>query len=173
MLSNDLSMGSVILAYILVNHLPFDIGLMFCKSLPVTLVTTVFSQLFKALGIMKFVGVCFDAFKENPSAYYPIPVFGPILYAILLGNMAGLVLKGLNGHVENGMPWPVQNGEYGSLGLCWLVIICNFPCSFSHKTTFPHDKYIASQVCSVRHFIIFLSTTPLVRLAVFCGVISP
>jgi hypothetical protein len=39
-----------------------------------------------------------------------MPVFGPILYATLLGNMGGIVMKGLEGHVANGMPWPVQNG---------------------------------------------------------------
>jgi hypothetical protein len=153
MLANDLSMGSAILAYILVNHSPFDIGFMFCSTLPVKLVTTVFTQLFKSMGVMKFVSVCFEAFKDSPSAYYPIPVFGPILYAILLGNMSGIVLKGLDGHVANGMPWAVQNGEYGSLGLCWLTF-CNFPCSFSHKKTFPITNMLLhrSVLCDILSF---------------------
>jgi hypothetical protein len=28
----------------------------------------------------------------------------------MLGNMGGFVLKGIEGHVGSGMPWPVQNG---------------------------------------------------------------
>ena len=112
MLSNDLNFASCILAFILVNYTPYDVGFYFCNTLPVTLITTVFTQLFKAMGIMGFVRACFGAFKDNPSSYYPIPVFGPILYATLLGNMSGLILKGLEGHVGNGMPWAVQNGKY-------------------------------------------------------------
>ena len=111
MLANDINMASCILAFIIVNYTPFDIGYMFCKTLPITIVTTSFAQLFRSLGIMKFVNVCFETFKDTPSAYYPIPVFGPILYATLLGNMGGFVMKGLEGHFQNGMPWPVQNGR--------------------------------------------------------------
>lgn len=110
MLSSDLNMASCILAYILVNYTPMDIGYKICDSLPVTIVTVSFSQLFRSLGIMKFATACFEAFKDNPSAYYPIPVFGPIIYATLLGNMGGFFMKGFEGHLANGMPWPVQNG---------------------------------------------------------------
>ena len=79
MLSSDINMAACIAAYILVNHLPLDLGYLLCNTLPVTLVTTSFAQLFRSLGIMKFVTVCFEAFKDNPSPYYPIPVFGPIM----------------------------------------------------------------------------------------------
>lgn len=103
-------MAGTILAFLIINYSPFDIGYKLCRTLPVLLITTSFAQLFRSTAVMKFVNVCFEAFKESPSAYYPIPVFGPILYATLLGNMSGLVLKGFNGHFGNGMPWPVQNG---------------------------------------------------------------
>jgi hypothetical protein len=89
MLSNDLNVASCILAFVLVNYFPFDLGFKFCKTLPMTMVTVSFAQLFRSLGLIKFTTVCFEAFKDNPSAYYPIPVFGPILYATLLGNMGG------------------------------------------------------------------------------------
>jgi len=111
MLFNDINMASCILAFWFVNYSPMDVGYRLCNTLPVTIVITSFAQLFRSVAIMRFAGVCYDAFKEAPSAYYPIPVFGPILYATLLGNMGGLVAKGLEGHVMNGMPWPVQNGE--------------------------------------------------------------
>lgn len=112
MLSNDLNMASVIAAFVLCNYTPYDFGLKLCKTLPVTIITTSFAQLFRALGVCKFVDVCFQAFKETPSAYYPIPVFGPIIYATLLGNMGAFLLKGFEGHIKNGVPWPVQNGVF-------------------------------------------------------------
>jgi len=111
MLSNDLNMGSCILAFIIVNHTPYDIGYMICNTLPVTIVTTSFAQLFRSTAIPKFVMVCYETFKDNPSPYYPIPVFGPIMYATLLGNMGGFLTRGFEGHISNGMPWPMQNGK--------------------------------------------------------------
>lgn len=111
MLSNDVNFASCIIAFIVVNYSPGDIGYKVCCTLPVTLLITSSAQLFRASGIMKFVAACYDTFKDSPSSYYPIPVFGPILYATLLGNMAGFLMKGLEGHVANGMPWPMQNGR--------------------------------------------------------------
>ena len=110
MLSSDLNMASCIIAFVLINYTPFDIGYRICSSLPVTIVTVSFAQLFRSLGIAKFASFCFETFKDNPSPYYPIPVFGPIIYATLLGNMGPLFVKGFNGHLKDGMPWAVQNG---------------------------------------------------------------
>jgi len=112
MLSNDLNVGACILAFVLVNYTPFDIGYKLCNTLPVKIVTVMFSQLFRSSGVMKFTTVAFEAFKDAPSAYYPIPVFGPILYGTLLGNMGGFFMKGFEGHIMNGMPWPFQNGLF-------------------------------------------------------------
>jgi TRIC channel len=81
MLSNDLNVASCILAWIFINCMPFDIGYKICKTIPVVLVTTSFAQLFRSVGIIRFVNTCFNEFKLTPSSYYPIPVFGPILYA--------------------------------------------------------------------------------------------
>lgn len=111
MLASDINFGCCIIAFVLVNYTPFDIGYTLCSSLPVTILYTSFAQLFRSSGVMGFVKACYGAFKDNPSPYYPIPVFGPILYATLLGNMGGIIMKGLEGHVQNGMPWPVQNGK--------------------------------------------------------------
>lgn len=110
MFSNDLNMAACIVAFVLVNYTPFDVGYKVFGSVPGQAVTAMWAQLFRALGLMKFSDVCFEAFKDNPSAYYPIPVFGPIMYGTLLGNMGGFLMKGLEGHFANGMPWPVQNG---------------------------------------------------------------
>lgn len=110
MLSNDLNIAACIAAFVLVNYIPFNLGYKILGSVPGTLVTVSFAQLFRSLGVMKFTSVCFEAFKDSPSAYYPIPVFGPIVYATLLGNMGGFFMKGFEGHIMNGMPWPFQNG---------------------------------------------------------------
>jgi hypothetical protein len=111
MFYNDLNMASCILAFILVNYTPFDIGYKILNTLPLTIITVSWAQLFRSLGLMRFIDVCYDSFKHIPSEYYPIPVFGPIMYGTLLGNMGGFIMKGLDGHFVNGMPWPVQNGK--------------------------------------------------------------
>lgn len=80
MLSNDLNMASCIVAFILVNYTPMDIGFRILDSLPMALVTVSFAQLFRATGLIRFVNTCFEEFKQAPSKYYPIPVFGPIIY---------------------------------------------------------------------------------------------
>lgn len=80
MLSNDLNMASCIVAFVLVNYTPLDIGFRLLNTLPLSIVTVSFAQLFRATGLIKFVRVCFGEFKVNPSRYYPIPVFGPIIY---------------------------------------------------------------------------------------------
>ena len=111
-LSNDLALASCIIAFVLINYLPFDIGYKLGNTLPVTLVTCMFAQLFRTMGVVKFVAIAFEAFKATPSAYYPTPIFGPIVFATLLGNMGSFLLKGFNGHLEKGMPWPFQNGLF-------------------------------------------------------------
>lgn len=112
LLASDIGFGSSIIAFVVINYAPMDIGFKMLDSVPGTLITTMFAQLFRSTGMMRFVRVCYEQFKDNPSPYYPIPVFGPILYATLLGCMAGFVFKGFNGFVQNGMPWPVQNGLF-------------------------------------------------------------
>jgi TRIC channel len=80
MLYNDLNMASCIIAFVLVNYTPFDIGFKVLDTLPFAMITVSFAQLFRATGLIKFVNVCYEEFKGIPSKYYPIPVFGPILY---------------------------------------------------------------------------------------------
>lgn len=110
MLSNDVNVACCIIAFAVASYAPFDIGYKLGKTFPVVIVTTVFAQLFRTCGLVKFSTVAFEAFKDNPSEYYPIPIFGPIIYATMLGNMGGFFLKGLNGHLKDGMPWPFQTG---------------------------------------------------------------
>jgi hypothetical protein len=111
MFYNDLNMASCIVAFLIVNCTPFDLGYKLCQTLPLSLLTVSFAQLFRSVAIPKFVHVCFQEFATKGTPYYPsIPVFGPILYATLLGNMGGFITRGIEGHVEAGMPWPIQNG---------------------------------------------------------------
>jgi hypothetical protein len=142
MLSNDLNLAACIIAFFVVNYMPFDIGFKLGRTLPVTIVTTTFAQLFRSLGVVKFTTIAFNAFKDSPSAYYPIPVFGPIAYGTLLGNMSGFFIKGFNGHLEKGMPWPFQNG----------LFCCTLYHFFVHDRTGP----IGSALRSVVHAMPFL-----------------
>jgi uncharacterized membrane protein YeiH len=93
MLSNDLNFAGCIAGFMFVYYFPF--GYSICKTLPVSIITVSWAQLFRSLGLIKFCNVCFDAFKDNPSQYYAIPVFGPILYGTMLGNMGGFITKGV------------------------------------------------------------------------------
>jgi TRIC channel len=110
--SNDLSLPSCIIGFVAVNYFPFDIGYKLGNTLPVALITGLFAQLFRTMGIVKFVEIAYHAFKDTPSVYYPTPIFGPIVWATLLGNMGSFFLKGFNGHLEKGMPWAFQNGFF-------------------------------------------------------------
>jgi hypothetical protein len=110
MLANDLCFGSCIIAYVLVNCTPLDIGYKALSLFPLRLLTIMGAQLFRNRGVVSFVNIAYQAFKENPSKYYPTPVFGPILNGIILGNMGGFFWKGFHGHLKGGMPFIVQNG---------------------------------------------------------------
>jgi hypothetical protein len=113
--SGDVNITICLIAFIIANYTPFDIGYKLANSLPVKLVTIAWAQSFRALGLIAFISV---AFKEvNASAYYPIPVLGPVIYGCLLGNMGGFLVKGFDGHLKNGMPWPFQNGKMKQLAL--------------------------------------------------------
>jgi len=111
-LSNDMNLAMCIITFILVNYTPFDMGYKLGKTAPVLIITTMFAQLFRVGGIIKFNQIGFEAFRDKPSEYYPIPVFGPIILATLLGNMGGFFHKGFHGYLKNGIPWPFQNGFF-------------------------------------------------------------
>lgn len=66
MLANDLNMVACILAFALVNYTPGDVGFKILDTLPFRVITVAFAQLFRAMGIVKFVNVCFETFKETP-----------------------------------------------------------------------------------------------------------
>mmetsp|Transcript_32943 Transcript_32943/g.38136 ORF Transcript_32943/g.38136 Transcript_32943/m.38136 type:complete len:326 (+) Transcript_32943:44-1021(+) len=112
MLSSDINFCVCTLAFILVNYTPFDIGYKIVGSFPGVLVYTLFAQLFRVNGLISFNSIAFEAFKNSPSKYYPIPIVGPIIFPIILANMGGFFAKGIDGHLKNGMPWPIQNGIF-------------------------------------------------------------
>lgn len=80
MLSSDINFGSCILAYVVVNCIPYDVGFVILDTLPMAVLTVSFAQLFRCTGMIRFIKACFNEFKDSPSPYYPIPVFGPIIY---------------------------------------------------------------------------------------------
>lgn len=113
-LSTDLNIFCCVAAYAWVNLIPFDAGYKLSNTTIGTLFFVVFAQMFRCMGIVKFLTVAHDAFKDNPSPYYPIPIVGPIMYATLLGNMGSFFVNGFDKHLSNGMPWPFQNGKFTS-----------------------------------------------------------
>jgi len=112
MLSSDINFPLCFIAFYLVNYSPFDIVHKILTTFLGTCVVTIFAQLFRAKGISTFVNIAFKAFEESPSAYYSIPVVGPIAFATLLGNMGPFFVKGFHGHLEGGMPFGFQNGLF-------------------------------------------------------------
>lgn len=110
MFSNDVFFGSCLVGYGIVNHLPYDLGYRIFGTFAGSLPIAVFSQVFRVSGIYGFSDAAFQMFKESPSAYYPTPVFGPILFPSLLGNMGGFLWSGFDGYLGGGMPWLFQQG---------------------------------------------------------------
>jgi hypothetical protein len=111
MLFNDINSVACIAAFILVNYTPFDLGYKGLDTLPCQFLTVAFAQLFRSTAIAKFSDVCNSTFSDKASSYYPMVVFGPILYPTLLGNWGGFLMNGFQGYLEQGMPWGFQNGK--------------------------------------------------------------
>lgn len=112
MLGNDLCFSFCLIAYSLVNFIPLDIGYSVLNTFAARVLTVMGAQLFRNRGLITFVNIAYEAFKGNPSKYYPTPVFGPILNAAILGNMGSFFLNGFHSHLQNGMPWAFQNGLF-------------------------------------------------------------
>lgn len=112
MFSSDINMAMCIITYFIVNYLPMSIGYKFCNLYPIRLLTVMGAQLFRSMGMIKFVDIAYEAFKDSPSEYYPTPVFGPILNGTILANMGAFFAKGFEGHVKDGLPFPFQNGLF-------------------------------------------------------------
>ena len=86
-------------------------------TVPIQIIITLYAQLFRSMGLMKFITVCqmellLPPYQSISTKYYNIPIFGPIIYGTLLGNMGGFILNGIDGYTQrNGMPYPFQNGK--------------------------------------------------------------
>lgn len=107
--NGDVNIAICLLAFVIANYTPFDIGYKLANTLPVKIVYTALAQLFRSLGMIGFITQAFNEVK--PSVYYPTPILGPVIYGCLLGNMGGFLVKGFDGHLKNGIPWPFQNGK--------------------------------------------------------------
>lgn len=107
MLNNDFHVACCIISFLLVTFVPLLLEL--GQTLPVTLVTVMFAQLFRTREIVRYTSRAFREFAA--SDYYPVPVFAPIAYGTLLGNMGGFFAKSFHSHLEkHGVPWSFQNG---------------------------------------------------------------
>ena len=127
-LSNDIGLFCLITSFLLTYYTPFDIGYKLGKSFVGSLLCTSFATLFRTMGVVGYCSIAFEVFKGNPSAYYPIPIFGPIVWATLLGNMSAFFVKGFDGHLSAGMPWNFQNGEFilvasASTTIAWSAVV--------------------------------------------------
>jgi len=113
-------------------------------------------------GIIQFVKIAHESFKDNPTPYYPTPMLGPILLATLLGNMRGFVQEGLHGYIKNGMPYKFQNGLFcatfyhvvvndsGFIGEYFRMVINLFP---SMKLGLNNEKFAAVFVSFFMHVV--------------------
>lgn len=108
-LGNDVHMTMCILAFIVVNFMPYDLGFKIGKLFPVRLITTMGAELFRTMGMIKFVDIAYNALKDSPSSLYPTPIWGPILNGTILGNMGGFFWNGFQGYLKGGMPIKFQN----------------------------------------------------------------
>lgn len=79
MLANDLCFAFCLIAFVLVNYSPGDLGYKVLRLFPLKLLTVMGAQLFRAMGIISFVNIAYQTFKDSPTKYYPTPIFGPIL----------------------------------------------------------------------------------------------
>jgi hypothetical protein len=119
----DVNFTLGLMAFVLVNYTPADLGYKVLKSFPFVLLTTSLAQMFRSMGTIGFISVA--AKEVSPSPYYPTPVIGPILYGCLLGSMGGFFRKGFDAFLEGGIPWPFQNCKSSIKGLaaCKLYTI--------------------------------------------------
>jgi hypothetical protein len=110
MFANDIFFGACILGFVTVNFLPMDVGYHLFNTFIGEFLATVFSQIFRVGGVTGFSDAAYGMFKDSPSPYYPTPVFGPILFPSVLGNMGGFFFNGFDAYLEKGMPWLFQQG---------------------------------------------------------------
>eukprot|EP00816_Leptocylindrus_hargravesii_P007282 CAMPEP_0196804554 /NCGR_PEP_ID=MMETSP1362-20130617/4171_1 /TAXON_ID=163516 /ORGANISM="Leptocylindrus danicus, Strain CCMP1856" /LENGTH=311 /DNA_ID=CAMNT_0042176923 /DNA_START=28 /DNA_END=963 /DNA_ORIENTATION=- len=106
---SDMTVPFIFAAFYLVNFTP--LGFIFCETFLGRLSWVCLSTLFKAQGCAAFVGFAYEKVAGQPSYWgYDIMIVGPILFATLLGNMGPMFVFGMDGYLQNGMPWPFQQG---------------------------------------------------------------
>eukprot|EP00978_Attheya_sp_CCMP212_P012956 scaffold32322_cov40-Attheya_sp.AAC.1 len=85
------------------------------QSVWVTIVTVAFSQLFRAMAICQYTSQANSStlfHHATSNKFYPIPIFAPIAYGALLGNLGGFFSKSFHNLMdrEGKIPWSFQNG---------------------------------------------------------------
>lgn len=136
MITSDIGLACCIIAYAIVNWIPYDLGYKFGKTLPILAPAISLAQLFRSLGMIGFINkaqeVCI------PTQYYPIAVIGPVVYGTLLGNMGGFLISGFNGHLQKGVPFAFQNGKFIKR------VLSDYCCSKTHVPKYSVASYCIS-----------------------------
>jgi hypothetical protein len=179
-LLNDIHMTSCLVSFLLVQIiLPYIMQLLrqsifsnddssistFIYSaitIPLQMMITMYAQLFRSMGLMKFITVCHIELLVPPyhtiaTKYYTIPIFGPIIYGTMLGNMGGFILNGIDGYTQrSGIPYPFQNGNVFPGFLCVYL-----------------NRFFSEQIYTYIHsetFLLFYFSWWLFHLVgIFCG----
>jgi len=170
MFSQDLNIASCIITYLFVNCLPMHIGHKIGNLFPLRLITVIGAQLFRTMGIVKFVNIAYETFKDNPSDYYPTPVFGPILNATLLGNMGAFFWKGFHGHLKSGMPLPFQNGIFCA-SIYHFVANDDGPIGEFMRSLVPIEVIgdLSHKTCAILFISLFMQAYAILQLPEFAG----
>lgn len=142
----DVTLTLTAVAFVLATYIPMDIGCRLGNNIVVKIITTVFAQLFRALGMLAFINTA--TAEVSASNYYPTPILGPVLYGVLLGNMGGVFSKGFDGHLNSGMPFPVQNGKYRKAKLVQLIKLTP-TISWSKILEFCIHRYLSSSAVAI------------------------
>jgi len=126
-MGDDYHLLCCIVCWAVVNYLPF--GFFLGSTLPVKFVTLQLSQLFRTMTTVKHTALAFVVYSKDTyhpvRKIYPIPIFGPLFYGSLFGNMGGYLQKGFHSRLEQGgLPRHLVN---------------SFVCSFIYHF-FVHDE---------------------------------
>lgn len=105
----DATCGLSFLAFWLVFHCPADAFYSLCKLLPMKLLYTFYTTLFKSGGVPGYTKLGHDVAQPYS---YGISLLGPVLSSCFLSNAGPVFRMGWDEWFKNGMPWQFENGLY-------------------------------------------------------------
>lgn len=117
-LNNDLIVFFCTVAWYLIFYLKGNVWLNYP---PVKAIWLTFVGLFRTLVVPNIVTIAHTVLQ--PSAYYPIPLFGPIIAGAVLGSAGSFFPfdKGLIA-IKNGTPWQMQAAFYTAVFYQFMIM---------------------------------------------------